>query len=35
VFACEYIIQAFTDETLVREQDSETGLPLWREHGDA
>lgn len=35
VFACEYIIQAFTGETLVREQDSETGLPLWREHGDA
>lgn len=31
VFACEYVVQAFTGDTLVREADAETGLPLWGE----
>ncbi len=31
VFAAEYIIQAFDNTTLIRENDDTTGLRLWRE----
>jgi hypothetical protein len=29
VFACEYILQAFSGPDFVRSHDEETGLPLW------
>jgi len=30
VFACELMVQELVGETLARELDEETGLPLWR-----
>ena len=29
IFACEYIIYAFSGTEFTRKQDEETGLPLW------
>jgi len=30
IFACEFIIKAYDGPEYVREQDEETGLPLWK-----
>ncbi|HSH69089.1 MAG TPA: PPC domain-containing DNA-binding protein [Deferrisomatales bacterium] len=33
VFACEFTLDVFRGEDLVRRHDEPTGLPLWPEHG--